>query len=205
MTLSSCMSIERDILTLTQLLSFRKWKTMQQYHILVLIALLVCSGLLISLSQTNDFANTSSAVAVESRWFDDRKTAATRRLDTPQIISDQPPHEDSRFVVPEANLADTKHAKPTVIRSLPTYVTHITYGDSCPLNTDGNCNGSCDCRWSWPSNELGRAPWTSPEAKCRCKKTIAAHNGMVVDVLSIGSKTRPELVSIVRLHLSFQD
>jgi hypothetical protein len=54
--------------------------------------------------------------------------------------------ESSPFIVPEANLADTKHAKPTVIRN--------------------------------------RLP---PEG----------HVGMVVDVLSIGSKTRLELVSSV--------
>ena len=56
--------------------------------------------------------------------------------------------QSSPFIVPEANLADTKHAKPTVIHN--------------------------------------RLP---PEG----------HIGMVVDVLSIGSKTRPELVSSV-LH-----
>jgi hypothetical protein len=56
--------------------------------------------------------------------------------------------QSSPFIVPEANLADTKHAKPTVIHN--------------------------------------RFP---PEG----------HIGMVVDVLSIGSKTRPELVSSV-LH-----
>jgi hypothetical protein len=54
--------------------------------------------------------------------------------------------ESSPFIVPEANLADTKNAKPTVIRN--------------------------------------RFP---PEG----------HVGMVVDVLSIGSKTRLELVSSV--------
>jgi hypothetical protein len=103
--------------------------------------------------------------------------------------------ESTPFIVPEANLAGTKHAEPTVIRSNPTYVTHITYGDSCPTKTEGNCNGSCDCRFSWPTNVESRAPWKSSQAKCRCKKDLPAHNGMVVDVLSIGSKSRPEFVS----------
>ena len=103
--------------------------------------------------------------------------------------------ESTPFIVPEANLADTKHAEPTVIRSNPTFVTHITYAESCSTKTEGNCNGSCDCRFSWPTNVESRAPWKSSQAKCRCKKDLPAHNGMVVDVLSIGSKSRPEFVS----------
>jgi hypothetical protein len=103
--------------------------------------------------------------------------------------------ESTPFIIPEANLADTKHAEPTVIRSNPTYVTHITYGDSCPTKIDGNCNGSCDCRWSWPTYSESRAPWKSSQAKCRCIRHLPAHNGMVVDVLSIGSKSQPEFVS----------
>jgi hypothetical protein len=103
--------------------------------------------------------------------------------------------ESTPFIVPVADLDTTKHAAPTVIRSNPTFVTHITYGDSCLTKTDGNCNGSCDCRFSWPTNVKSRAPWKSSQAKCRCKKDLPAHNGMVVDVLSIGSKTRPEFVS----------
>jgi len=102
--------------------------------------------------------------------------------------------ESTPFIIPEANLADTKHAEPTVIRSNPTFVTHITYGDSCPTETEGNCNGSCDCRWSWPTYSESRAPWKSSQAKCRCIKHLPVHNGMVVDVLSIGSKTRPDFV-----------
>jgi hypothetical protein len=51
--------------------------------------------------------------------------------------------ESMPFIVPEADLDTTKHAAPTVIRSNPTYVTHITYGDSCLTKTDGNCNGLC--------------------------------------------------------------
>jgi hypothetical protein len=103
--------------------------------------------------------------------------------------------ESMPFIVTEADLDTAKHAAPTVIRSNPTYVTHITYGDSCLTKTEGNCNGSCDCRFSWPNNVKSRAPWKSSQAKCRCKKDLHAHNGMVVDVLSIGSKTRPEFVS----------
>jgi hypothetical protein len=103
--------------------------------------------------------------------------------------------ESTPFIVPEANLADMKHAEPTIIRNNPTFVTHMTYGDSCPTKTDGNCNGSCDCRFSWPTNVESRAPWKSSQAKCRCKKDLPAHNGMVMDVLSIGSKTRPDFVS----------
>jgi hypothetical protein len=104
---------------------------------------------------------------------------------------------DRQFIIPEADLDTTKHAAPTVIQSNPTFVTHMTYGDSCPTKTDGNCNGSCDCRFSWPTNVESRAPWKSSQAKCRCKKDLPAHNGMVVDVLSIGSKTRLEFVSSV--------
>jgi hypothetical protein len=98
--------------------------------------------------------------------------------------------ESTHFIVPEADLDTMKHAEPTVIRSNPTYVTH-----SCPTKTDGNCNGSCDCRFSWPTNVKSIAPWKSSQAKCRCKMDLPAHNGMVVDVLSIGSKSRPEFVS----------
>jgi hypothetical protein len=39
------------------------------------------------------------------------------------------------------------------------------YGDSCASSWDDDCNGSCDCRWSWPSNE----DWSGPDAHCRCK------------------------------------
>jgi hypothetical protein len=99
------------------------------------------------------------------------------------------------FIVTEADLDTAKHAATTVIRSNPTYVTHITYGDSCLTKTEGNCNGSCDCRFSWPTNVKSQAPWKSSQAKCRCKKDLPAHNGMVVDVLSIGSKIRPDFVS----------
>jgi hypothetical protein len=53
----------------------------------------------------------------------------------------------------------------------------------------------CDCRFSWPTNVKSRAPWKSSQAKCRCIRHFPAHNGMVVDVLSIGSKSRPEFVS----------
>ena len=92
-------------------------------------------------------------------------------------------------------LFNSKHSEPTVILSRPTDVLHITWSDRCQWNTY-NCYAQCDCRWSWPSNTLWVGhPRESPDSKCRCKKSLDAHSGMVVDVLSIGSKTRPELVS----------
>ena len=46
---------------------------------------------------------------------------------------------------------------------------HITYGEKCKGDSDGNCGEGCsNCRWSWPTNELGGAPWNSPQANCRC-------------------------------------
>ena len=157
-------------------------------------------------------------------WFDDPKTVTPRlalvvsdqQHDTSSVVSDAniipetvaPPlplpladqQDDSRFVVQEANLFDSKHAEPAVILSRPTDVLHLSWGDSCHSNTEGNCNGQCDCRWSWPSNTL----WESPDSKCRCKKTLDMHNGMTVDVLSIGSKTRLNYVSTLDSLLRFQ-
>ena len=110
-------------------------------------------------------------------------------------------HKDkSGFVVPVAILFDSKHSMPTVIFSRPTDVLHLSWGDSCQSNTEGNCNGQCDCRWSWPSN----TSWESPDSKCRCKKTLDLHSGMTMDVLSIGSKTRPNYVSTLDSLLIFQ-
>lgn len=43
-----------------------------------------------------------------------------------------------------------------------------TYGDACKSAWDDQCNGSCDCRWSWPSNDP--ATWSSSNAHCRCKQ-----------------------------------
>ena len=42
-----------------------------------------------------------------------------------------------------------------------------TYGDACASKSDDYCDGSCDCRWSWPTDDP--AQWASPDAACRCK------------------------------------
>jgi len=47
----------------------------------------------------------------------------------------------------------------------PTPSQDYTYGDSCGSQADDECNGHCDCRWSWPSSQ----DWSSPDAHCRCK------------------------------------
>merc|ERR1712151_875502 len=39
------------------------------------------------------------------------------------------------------------------------------YGNECDSKDADDCNGSCDCRWSWPAAES----WDGPDAKCRCK------------------------------------
>ena len=39
------------------------------------------------------------------------------------------------------------------------------YGDACASKSDDYCDGSCDCRWSWPSG----SSWDDPNAACRCK------------------------------------
>jgi len=42
------------------------------------------------------------------------------------------------------------------------------YGQNqCSDNTNGDCNGCADCRWSWPSDAGDK--WLSAEAMCRCK------------------------------------
>jgi hypothetical protein len=46
----------------------------------------------------------------------------------------------------------------------PTPITYI-YGNACASMSDGQCNGYCNCCWSWPSNE----DWSGPDAACRCK------------------------------------
>ena len=40
------------------------------------------------------------------------------------------------------------------------------YGDPCSSKSDDECDGSCDCRWSWPGDDP--AKWDSSNAKCRC-------------------------------------
>jgi hypothetical protein len=39
------------------------------------------------------------------------------------------------------------------------------YGDACANKSSDDCDGSCDCFWSWPSSES----WDGPDAHCRCK------------------------------------
>ena len=41
------------------------------------------------------------------------------------------------------------------------------YGDACATKGDDFCDGSCDCRWSWPKSDP--AKWSSKDAACRCK------------------------------------
>lgn len=43
----------------------------------------------------------------------------------------------------------------------------FTYGDACGTKSDDECDGSCNCLWSWPSSDP--AQWDSPDAHCRCK------------------------------------
>ena len=40
------------------------------------------------------------------------------------------------------------------------------FGDSCSTRSDDYCDGTCDCRWSWPKNDP--AKWSSKDAACRC-------------------------------------
>ena len=42
-----------------------------------------------------------------------------------------------------------------------------TYGDACASKDNDYCDGSCDCRWSWPTSDP--AQWASKDAACRCK------------------------------------
>ena len=44
--------------------------------------------------------------------------------------------------------------------------TGYTFGDACGSKSDDYCDGSCDCRWSWPSTDP--AAWASKDAACRC-------------------------------------
>jgi hypothetical protein len=98
------------------------------------------------LSDNNNNNNNDSDGVINYYWNLNKRHRSLRQTPPyfdPKTVTRK---ESSPFIVPEANLADTKHAKPTVIRN--------------------------------------RLP---PEG----------HVGMVVDVLSIGSKTRLELVSSV--------
>lgn len=49
----------------------------------------------------------------------------------------------------------------------PPPVDKYDYGDACASKSDDFCDGSCDCRWSWPINDP--AKWASKDAHCRCK------------------------------------
>lgn len=44
--------------------------------------------------------------------------------------------------------------------------TDCQYGDACATKSSDECDGSCDCLWSWPGSES----WDGPDAHCRCKK-----------------------------------
>ena len=47
----------------------------------------------------------------------------------------------------------------------PTPSGNWSYGDACGSKADDYCDGSCDCRWSWPQS----GSWSDPDAACRCK------------------------------------
>ena len=47
----------------------------------------------------------------------------------------------------------------------PTPSGDYEFGDSCSTRSDGYCDGSCDCAWSWPKGST----WQDPSAACRCK------------------------------------
>jgi hypothetical protein len=49
----------------------------------------------------------------------------------------------------------------------PTPSGDYDYGDNCSTSSDDYCDGSCDCRWSWPTDDP--AKWASDDAACRCK------------------------------------
>jgi hypothetical protein len=48
---------------------------------------------------------------------------------------------------------------------VPPTPSDYVYGNECGSKWADDCDGSCDCYWSWPSNE----DWSGPDAKCRCK------------------------------------
>ena len=47
----------------------------------------------------------------------------------------------------------------------PPHPGNWVYGDACASKSDDFCDGSCDCRWSWPKG----SSWDDPQAACRCK------------------------------------
>jgi hypothetical protein len=50
----------------------------------------------------------------------------------------------------------------------PTPTGDYSYGDACSTRSDDYCDGSCECDWSWPSNDP--AKWASADAACRCRQ-----------------------------------
>lgn len=53
----------------------------------------------------------------------------------------------------------------TPIPPVPPTPSHdYTFGDNCATSSDDYCDGSCNCKWSWPRDQS----WSSPDAACRC-------------------------------------
>jgi cellulose 1,4-beta-cellobiosidase len=48
----------------------------------------------------------------------------------------------------------------------PTPSGDYKYGDACSTRSDDDCDGSCECDWSWPADDPDQ--WNSKDAKCRC-------------------------------------
>ena len=51
---------------------------------------------------------------------------------------------------------------------VPPTPSDYTYGDACSSKSDDYCDGSCECDWSWPTNDP--LQWNSPDAACRCRQ-----------------------------------
>ena len=47
----------------------------------------------------------------------------------------------------------------------PTPPSKWAFGDACADKSADDCDGTCDCRWSWPRD----SSWDDPDAHCRCK------------------------------------
>mmetsp|Transcript_44144 Transcript_44144/g.79182 ORF Transcript_44144/g.79182 Transcript_44144/m.79182 type:complete len:400 (-) Transcript_44144:171-1370(-) len=126
-----------------------------QHHqiILATIAILASSGFLLGHSSfSKSVSDPSSATSSSSSNIIDQNSRSLRLLSSaisqyidPKSITPRPDgFADPLFVVPEAHLADSKYAEPTIVHSRP---------------------------------------------------TDSDHQGVVVDVLSIGSETRPEYLT----------
>ena len=77
---------------------------------------------------------------------------------------------------------------------------NYTYGDACASKSDGLCDGSCDCFWSWPS----ASTWQDPDAACRCK--VSASNSPQSNNLTQSDMHYADLLQ--KLHeaeISFED